>query len=116
MEPERINLHSLVTDGDWFEERVRAVMRAAAPELARRAQRDGVLAIIGQWLRPVLAAAAVVGLLATGALLRTTQEPDAAGAGVAQQLGVAEPALRWIEEERQPTISDLEMALMEETR
>lgn len=117
MEPERIDLNALSMDPDRFEARVRSIMRAAAPELARRAQRDGVLVVLGQWLRPALAAAAVVGIIATGALLQSVGDASpSVNHGVAHQLGVAEPALQWIDEERDPTVSDLEMALIGDGR
>ena len=117
MEPERIDLSPLALDPDRFETRVRAIMRAAAPELARRAGRDGVLVLLGQWLRPFLAAAAVVGVLATGALIQAVRETTpATSQGLVHQLGVAEPALLWLDEEREPTVSDLEMALMGDVR
>ncbi len=117
MEPERMDLTPLSLRGEALEQRVRAIMRAAAPELARRADRDGVLVVLGQWLRPVLAAAAVVGLLATGALLRGLGEaPAGVNGSVVHELGVAEPALQWIDEERAPTVVDLEMALMGDSR
>lgn len=117
MEPERLDFSALSPDPAGFEARVRAIMRAAAPELARRAQREGVLVMLGQWLRPVLAAAAVVGVIATGALMVSLSESAPPRLqGVAHQLGVAEPVLQWIDEERAPTMSDLEMALMEDGR
>ncbi len=116
MEPERTDFSALAPDSARFEERVRAIMRAAAPELARRAQREGVLVVLGQWLRPVLAAAAVVGVIAAGALMSLSESAPPRLHGVAHQLGVAEPALQWIDEERAPTMSDLEMALMEDGR
>jgi len=117
MEPERFDLDALSMDADRFESRVRAIMRAAAPELARRAQRDGVLVLLGQWLRPALVAAAVIGIIATGALLQGVGDSTpSVSQGVAHQLGVAEPALQWIDEERDPTVSDLEMALIGDRR
>lgn len=117
MEPDRIDLSALSLDADRFEARVRAIMRAAAPELARRASRNGVLVVLGQWWRPGLAAAAVVGVLATGALLQAVRDTaPSASQGVAHQLGVAEPALQWIDEERDPTVGDLEMALIGDAR
>lgn len=115
MEPERIELNALAADRDpaALERRVHAIMRAAAPELARRAARAGVLVVIGQWVRPALAAAALVAAVALGALARAVTTPDpAAGVGsVVDALGVAEPASRWLDEERAPTVSDLMMAL-----
>ena len=117
MEPERIDLTALSIDADRFEARVRSIMRAAAPELAGRAQRDGVLVVLGQWLRPARAGAAVVGIIATGALLQSVGDASpSVNHGVAHQLGVAAPALQWIDEERDPTVSDLEMALIGDGR
>ena len=119
MEPERIDLSSIAIDRDRarFEEREQAIMRAAAPELARRAARDGVLVVLGQWLRPALAAAAVVAAVSAGALLSEMTEPQPPLiTGVVEALGVAEPASVWLDEERDPTMSDLEMALMGDAR
>ncbi len=117
MEPERIDLSPLSLRGEAFERRVHAIMRAAAPELARRAARDGVLVVLGEWLRPALAAAAVIGAIAAGALLSEMRAPQSAPTtGVVQALGVAEPASHWLDEERSPTVSDLEMALIGDAR
>src|SRR5690606_24786499 len=107
MEPERIDLSPLALDPDRFETRVRAIMRAAAPELARRAGRDGVLVLLGQWLRPSLAAAAVGGVLATGAVIQAVRgTTPATSQGLVHPLGVAEPALLWVDEERARTVRD----------
>lgn len=119
MEPERIDLTALSVDRDSvsFERRVHAIMRAAAPELARRAARDGVLVVLGQWLRPALAAAAVIAAVSAGALASGVADmPPVMTTGVVQALGVVEPASQWLDEERDPTVSDLEMALMEDAR
>jgi hypothetical protein len=113
MEPERIDLSGYRPDQNSFERRVRAIMRAAAPELARRAQRDGLLVAVGQWLRPALAAAAVVAAIAAGALVAEFSRPQqtAAAGTMVEELGVVEPASRWLDEGREPTVSDLMMAL-----
>jgi hypothetical protein len=117
MEPERIDLTPLAPGADAFERRIHAIMRAAAPELARRAARDGVLVVLGEWFRPALAAAAVLAAIAAGALLSemTATEPTG-NTSVVQALGVAEPASAWLDEGREPTMSDLEMALMGDAR
>ena len=113
MEPERMDLSGYRLDSDGFERRVHAIMRAAAPELARRAQRTGILVAVGEWLRPALAAAAVVAAIAAGALAAEFSRPQqtAASSSVVEALGVAEPASQWLDEERAPTVSDLMMAL-----
>ena len=113
MEPERIDLSGYRLDKDGFEQRVHAIMRAAAPELARRAQRDGILVAVGQWLRPALAAAAIVAAIAAGALAADFSRPPetAAAPTVAEALGVAGPAAQWLDEGRAPTVTDLMAAL-----
>jgi hypothetical protein len=117
MEPERIDLTPLATRADALERRIHAIMQAAAPELARRAARDGVLVVLGEWFRPALAAAAVLAAIAAGALLSEMSIPESSDStSVVQALGVAEPASAWLDEGREPTVSDLETALMGDAR
>jgi hypothetical protein len=104
-----------VRDAARWERAVHAILRAAAPELARRAAGGSVLALLVQWSRPVLVAAAAVAL-AFGALTVAASDssgPGSGDAGVAGALGTREPVASWISEERAPTRADLVQAVNE---
>lgn len=115
MEQERVDLSPLdpETDRLAYEGLIRRVMDAAAPELARRAGPLGPLALVAGWARPTLAAAAIVAALAAGALFTTDRPQPAAleAAGVVEALGVPAPAADWLEDGREPTTSDLVLAM-----
>lgn len=55
---------------DRWERTVASVVRAAEPELRRRAARPAVAGLIGRWARPLMASAAAVIAAASLALLR----------------------------------------------
>ena len=111
MENDKFDLTPLdpMTDRIHYERRVRAILDAAAPELARRAENAGLLALVGAWSRPVLAAAALIALAIGGALFSNRQLMQRPGAtnGMVQALGVAEPVAVWLDEERPPSMNDL---------
>ncbi len=105
--PELALLRSTDDSARWSALAAR-IVRAAAPELARRRQPGLVPAMVG-WARPILVAAAV--LLVAGALaLRAT--PGVASTGstvptVVELLEVEEPAASWLVENRGPATGDL---------
>jgi hypothetical protein len=114
MERERLDLSPLDPAADQlaYERRVRRVLEAAAPELERRRTLRTPLALLGGWARPVLVAAALVAVVAGGVLVAT----ERAGSGVApvqaaETLGVPSPAADWLAEGREPTRSDLVLAM-----
>jgi hypothetical protein len=115
MEPERLDLSALSARADRsaFERRIRSIVDGAAPELARRAGRGGILVLLGAWSRPALAAAATIAVVATATLFAQRSAPSVApaGTGVVQALGVAEPASRWLDEDVGPSVDDLVMVL-----
>lgn len=114
MEPERVDLSPLDPSRDplAYERLVRRVMSAAGPELARRARASTPLALLAGWARPTLAAAAVIAVLALGALLATDRAgPRMETASVTEALGVPEPAAAWLSEGREPTAADLVLAV-----
>src|SRR5690606_358270 len=101
-------------DPDRWERLIETIARAAAPELARRAETRSVIAIIGHWLRPALAAGIVlaVGATATLSLLeRDAERPPMPTAGLEEALELGEPVSLWLSENRAPTTSDLLLAL-----
>lgn len=114
MEPERIDLSplDLAEDQLAYERLIRRVMDAAEPELSRRAGESGALALVASWARPTLAAAAVIAALAAGALFSTDRmQAEPADDSVVQALGLPNPAADWLEAGREPTESDLVLAM-----
>ncbi|MFN2384379.1 MAG: hypothetical protein ABR559_09000 [Gemmatimonadota bacterium] len=82
-----------------------------APRAARQAERSPVLYLAG-WLRPALAAAATIALLAAGTLLATRTESVAAPvATVAEALGYPAPVTAWVEAGRVPSVEELAITL-----
>lgn len=113
MESERMELSPLDITADQlrYERLVRRVLDAAGPELDRRAQAAGPLALVAGWARPTLAAAAVIAALAVGALLAPDRGEPAVGGSVVEALGVPAPAADWLEDGREPTAADLVLAM-----
>lgn len=112
MDTERVDLSPLdpAEDRLRYERWVRRILDAAAPELARRAREDGPLALVAGWARPMLAAAAVIAALALG-VLSAVERDAAATDSVVDALGVPAPAAEWLEDGREPTASDLVLAM-----
>lgn len=113
-EPERVDLSPLdpTLDRLAYERLVRDIVAAAGPELARRARAAGPLALLAGWARPTLAAAAIIVLVALGALFAF----DSGGAGgddarSLEALGIPAPAAEWLEDGREPTTADLVLAV-----
>lgn len=115
MEPDRVDLSPLDPENDQlaYERRIRRVMEAAAPELERRARAARPLALVAAWARPTIAAAAVIIAVAAGALFATERQPDsfAEADSMVEALGVPAPAAEWLEAGREPTASDLVLAM-----
>jgi hypothetical protein len=115
MEPERVDLSALdpTRDRIGYERLVHRILEAAAPELARRRAAANPLVQLAAWARPALAAAAVIAVLAAGAIAmaeRYDGAQDPAGT-IADALGVPAPASDWLAEGRAPTTGDLVLAV-----
>lgn len=115
MEREQIDLSPLDLEADQlaYERLVRRIMDASAPELARRAARSGPLMLVAGWARPTLVVAAIVAILAAGALVATDRESKESTSPemVVDALGVPVPASRWLEVGREPDAGDLVLAM-----
>jgi len=113
MEPERIDLSLLDLAANRREGRVRAILAAARPELARRAEPGTPLGLLALWARPVLRIAAVLAILAAAVIV--TQERHTAvlaqAGGVAEALRIPAPVAEWIANDRGPTTGDLLIAM-----
>jgi hypothetical protein len=113
---ERIDLTVLELDGVRRELLVAAIMANAAPELARRQALDvSPMLMISDWLRPALAAAAIIALLAVSVLSLDLTDRAPAGS-LAAALAVPEPADAWLVGERAPTVGDVLIAMEREAR
>ena len=116
MSEDRLDLSplDLAADPARFEALVAAITEQAAPELARRAGRGGIMGVLGHWAWPMLAAASIVAVLSGSALALV--HPQAAWVPVAQALQVTEPQPNWLAEGRTADTSDLILALEAESR
>ncbi|MBR9990335.1 MAG: hypothetical protein KFH98_11300 [Gemmatimonadetes bacterium] len=110
---ERLDLTALEPDEAQRELLVAAIMQRAGRELERRAAEDvSPIAILSDWMRPALAAAAVVAALAVSVL--TQQELTAhvePGSGLTDALAVPAPVNEWLISDRSPTVADLLIAM-----
>jgi hypothetical protein len=102
---ERMDLTALELDDAQRELLVAAILARADAELARRAPEDvSPMLVLSGWMRPALAAAAVLALVCATVLARAGDRPAAV---VADALAVPAPADAWLVNERGPTLGDL---------
>jgi hypothetical protein len=121
---ERVDLGALRLDDIRRAQLVAAIMERAASEVPDPAAPDPLrreaidvnpMVILSEWLRPALAAAAVV-VLISGSLLALTLDAPGPSVGLTDVLAVPRPANEWLVGERAPTISDLLIAMESEAR
>jgi hypothetical protein len=102
-----------------WEAMVREIVDRAAPILAGYAGR-GPADWLASWVRPTLAAAAVVAALAVGALVAggrgTAPGSDPAAIGLGDALGYPAPVTAWVSTGQTPTIEELLIAMEERNR
>jgi hypothetical protein len=113
---ERIDLSALKLDEGRRELLVAAIMANAAPALARRAAAAEVspLHMLTAWMRPAMAAAAVIAVVCVSVLALEQVETDAPVYGLADALAVPEPVDAWLVSERGPTVGDVLIAMERE--
>jgi len=123
MEEDRLDLRPLdrMADPERVEALVSAIVAAAAPELARRASGGGLLAVLGGWAWPTLAAASLAAAVSAAALFSgrpaATAGPMVATAGpVVTALELSEPVALWVDGNRGPTTADLVLAVERDGR
>jgi hypothetical protein len=115
MEDERLDLTELELDEARRELMVAAIMARATPELARRAAVDvEPLAMLTNWSRPALAAAAVLAAVCITVLSLERVDSPEPGSGIADALAVPEQAAQWLVTERAPTVADILVAIESE--
>ena len=94
-----------------------AILERTEPILARRRAARGPVVVLADWLRPALAAAAVVALIALGALLAARPSTaEATAPSTAEALGLTAPMVAWAEAGRTPSLEELVVSLEEESR
>lgn len=111
MNEERVDLGPLDprSDPDRFEHVVRSIVDTAGPELSLRRARSSVFSQVSAWRRPLLAAAAVAGIVSLG----TLSQVDAPGSatqdevGVAEAVGVPETIASWVRSGETPSTAEL---------
>lgn len=115
MSDERIDFSGLdpTQDAERFDTIVRSIGVAAAGELAARRARASVVGQVASWWRPLLAAAAIVGVVSIGALARLesstgTTETEA---GLAEAIGMPQQIAEWVLTEDVPTPTELLVVL-----
>ncbi len=105
-------------DPERWEAIVREIVERAAPILAGYGAR-GPAELLATWLRPTLAAAAVVSALALGALAAFSREPETdatATIGLGDALSYPAPVTTWVSTGQTPTIEELVVAMEERNR
>jgi hypothetical protein len=92
-------------DSARFDRSVAAVVAGSAPELARRRASRSVLGQIAWWERPVLIAAAILGLAAisTLAVLESEAAPVAGEQTWSSAIGVPAHLTGWVERGQTPS-------------
>ncbi|UCC84969.1 MAG: hypothetical protein JSW46_08675 [Gemmatimonadota bacterium] len=117
MTDERIDFSALdpTADGDRFEEKVERINAVVAPALAVRRASASVFGQVAGWWRPLLAAAAIAGVVsaATLALVEGPALESESEIGVAEAIGVPEQIAQWVRSEELPDPSELLIALEE---
>lgn len=83
------------------------IVERGAPILARHRAARGPLSVLAAWMRPALAAAAVVMIAALGALLGNRPREAAAVPTTTEALGFPAPVVAWAEAGRAPSLEEL---------
>ncbi len=84
-----------------------AIAARSAPVLARYRGARSPVAVLAAWLRPALAAAAVIVLVALAALLGSRPREATAVPSTAEALGFPGPVVAWAEAGRTPSLEEL---------
>jgi hypothetical protein len=114
---ERLDLSALEPDEARRELLVAAILARAGGELTRRAAIDvSPITMLSDWMRPALAAAAVLAAVSMSVLSFGEAGHVEPGAGYTDALEVPAPVSEWLISDRAPTVADLLVAMEGETR
>ncbi|MGH7448055.1 MAG: hypothetical protein ACREK1_13900 [Longimicrobiales bacterium] len=109
---ERLDLTALEPDETQRELLVAAIMMRAGGELSRRTSTDvSPIAILSDWVRPALAAAAVIAVVCMSVLTQRDPAHVEPGGGLTDALAVPAPMNEWLISGRSPTVADLLIAM-----
>lgn len=109
---EHMDLSALEPDEAQRELLVAAIMSRAGSELTRRASVDvSPIGMLSEWMRPALAAAAVVALVCVSLLTQQDSAHIEPGGGLTDALDVPAPVNEWLISDRSPTVADLLIAM-----
>lgn len=114
---ERIDFSGLdpTADRERFDAIVASISEAAAPTLAARRARASVIGQVAGWRRPLLAAAAIAGIVAAATLasVETPAPESEAEIGVAEAIGVPQQLAYWVRSDQSPDPVELLVVLEE---
>jgi hypothetical protein len=117
MTEERIDLSPIDLDPDRRAALTAAIAARGQPILARYAAARTPLLVLAAWLRPTLAAAAIVTAVALGILAYTAREGEPATTlSISEALGLPGPWVAWVETGRSPSLEELVVSLEEDSR
>jgi hypothetical protein len=109
---ERMDLTALGPDEAERELLVAGIMQRAGGELSRRAAEDvSPMAVLSDWMRPALAAAAVIAAVCMSVLTQRELAHVEPGSGLTDALEVPAPVNEWLISDRSPTVADLLIAM-----
>lgn len=114
MTDDRIDFSPLdpTRDPERFDGIVRSIVGSASSQLVARRARATVFGQVSLWWRPLLAAAAITGVVALAALARLDDSAQAAApTGLAEALGVPDPIAEWVRSDQVPTATELLIGL-----
>lgn len=115
MNDERVDFGPLDprSDPDRFGRVVRSIIETAEPELSVRRARASVFSQLSDWRRPLLAAAAVFGIISLGTLTQVEAPGSVAQdeMGVAEAVGVPETIASWVRSGETPSTAELLIVL-----
>src|SRR5688572_22951318 len=113
---ERVELSALELSVSEREMLVASILWRAEPELTRRAADVNPILLLSQWVRPALAAAAVLAAVCVSVLAQHDFARSVARTGLPEALNVPAPAVDWLVADRAPTLDDVLLAMESEGR
>jgi hypothetical protein len=117
MTDERFDLSPIDLDPLRRDALTTAILARGEPILARYSAARGPLVVLTTWLRPALAAAAIVVAVALGVLARATREDATVSAPTTSEaLGLPGPWVAWVETGRAPSLEELVVSMEEDSR
>src|SRR5687768_2726683 len=112
MMDEQLDLAALELSVEQRELLVASILARASSELSRRAADDvNPIILLSQWMRPALAAAAVLTLICMSVLSGHDFTSGTATRGLTEALNVPEPVNEWLGSDRAPTLEDVLVAM-----